>query len=274
MSTSAKDAGCAVGAFVNGHENIPAFEKLIGTKLAVVHWYIHWFEPFPKIEIENVPMLTWEPWVEGALNSILSGKHDTYIKDFLTAAKEYGKPLLLRFAHEMNGNWYPWVGKEYKQAWAYIHNVKRELRADNVNFVWCPNNESLPSEPWNEFANYYPGDQYVDWVGLDGYNWGYDKWQAFDQVFGSAYNKLAALTNKPMMIGEFAAGEDGVHDKEAWIKDAFQKIRTKYPRLRLVCWFNINKERDWRLKKPLKCVGLCDKMLLLKSPNEENSQKD
>jgi len=112
--------------------------------------------------------------------------------------------------------------------------------------VWCPNNACLPAEAWNNLAAYYPGDQYVDWVGLDGYNWGYSGWQSFDDIFSGAYQTLAALTAKPLMIGEFAAAEQG-GDKAAWIGDALQKLNSNYTRVKLFCWFNIDKERDWRI---------------------------
>jgi hypothetical protein len=260
MSTSAK-AGCAVGAFVNGLENLASFQSAIGQKLAVVLWYVHWQEPFPSAEAEivaangSVPLITWEPWLAGGLAAITAGSCDHYIRAFLQAAKEWGKPILLRFGHEMNGNWYPWAGAHngenagpdrYQEAWRYIYNVKQEVGAANVALVWCPNSYSIPAAAWNKAVNYYPGDAYVDWLGLDGYNWGYDRWQDFDAVFADLYAQLAALPAKPLMIGEFASSENG-GSKAAWITDAFAKLKASYPRVKLLCWFNINKERDWRV---------------------------
>lgn len=252
---------CAVGAFVNGMENIPSFESAAGKKLAVVLWYVHWQDDFPSAEADTVsangsiPLITWEPWITneaGTLEAIAAGSYESYVRGFFQAAKDWGKPLLLRFAHEMNGNWYPWDGQHnggagiYREAWIYIYNVKSELKADNVSLVWCVNNTDQPNESWNTIEAYYPGDQYVDWVGMDGYNWGYGSWQSFDSVFGGIYQKLTALTQKPLMIGEFACAEQG-GDKAAWITDAFTKLKTNYPEVKLVCWFNIDKERDWRV---------------------------
>jgi len=263
-------SGCAVGAFVNGVENLGSFQSLIEKKLAVVLWYVHWFEPFPSAEADlvwnngSLPLITWEPWISWeavrpltTLEAIVSGSFESYVRSFLQAAKDWGKPLFLRFAHEMNGDWYPWDGfhngssetgtQNYKRAWIYIYDVREEIKAENVNLVWCPNNTSLPDEPWNIPEAYYPGDQYVDWVGIDGYNWGYSQWQSFDQVFGSAYQRLISLTSKPMMIGEFAcATQEG--DKAGWVVDAFTKIKSNYPRIKIFNWFNINKERDWRVE--------------------------
>lgn len=259
-----KFSGCATGAYL-GEESLSSFQGRINKKLAVVLWYLYWGSPFPIEEAEktsSIPLITWEPWLThptGTLPAIASGAYDKYVREFLQAAKNWGRPLFLRFAHEMNGNWYPWDGfhngekvgpEKYKQAWLYIYNVKEELKADNINLVWCPNNKNLPAVSWNNLKAYYPGDQYVDWVGMDGYNWGYSNWQSFDQVFSQVYQALAALTSKPLMIGEFASAESG-GNKAEWIRDAFSKIKTNYPRIKLFNWFNINKERDWRINSSL-----------------------
>jgi hypothetical protein len=257
-------AGVATGAYVNGPENLPSFQTMIGKQLAVVLSYVHWQDLFPLAESDAVynngslPLITWEPWISdqtGTLEAIAAGNYDAYVRSFFQAAKAWGKPVFLRFAHEMNGNWYPWDGvhnggssgpERYKRAWLYIYNVREAVGADNVYLVWSPNHKNLPAESWNDMVNYYPGDQYVDWVGLDGYNWGYSQWESFDSVFGAAYTKLICLTAKPLMIGEFACAEQPGADKAAWISDAFTKILSSYPRIKIFCWFNINKERDWR----------------------------
>lgn len=257
--------GCAVGAFVNGLENLPAFQAAIDKKLAVVHWYVAWPTPFPKTEADQVaangslPLITWEPWLNGepaTLEAIAAGSYESYVRSFFQSAKEWGGPLFLRFGHEMNGNWYPWDGahnggaagpEKFKAAWRYIYRLKKELGAENVTLVFCLNNLSQPVASWNSIGAYYPGDEYVDWLGFDGYNWGGSEWCSFDAVFSSAYAELTALSGKPLMIGEFACAETG-GDKAAWTSDAFAKIKSAYPRVKLANWFNINKERDWRVE--------------------------
>ncbi|HVN68010.1 MAG TPA: glycosyl hydrolase [Candidatus Sulfotelmatobacter sp.] len=263
-------SGCAVGAFVNGLGNISSFETTAGKELAVIHWYISWPDAFPTADAAtvaahgSVPLITWEPWLTdplGTLEAIAAGSYESYVRTFLQAAKSWGRPLFLRFAHEMNGNWYPWdgyhnknegegeeVGKRFQKVWRYIYNVKASLEADNVNLVWCPNASDLPAADWNRMSAYYPGDRYVDWIGLDGYNWGdssNNSWQSFDAVFAAAYQTLTLLTTKPLMIGEFACATGEARDKAAWISAAFSALKTNYPRVKLACWFNINKERNW-----------------------------
>jgi beta-mannanase len=247
---------------VNGLGNTIAYETLIGKNLAVNMWYIDWNTSFPEADCNSVnsyggvPLITWEPWLDttNTLEAISSGTYDTYITNFANAAASWGNLLYLRFGHEMNGNWYPWDGyhngqtggpAKYIAAWQHIHNIFSSAGATNVKFVWSPNHESHPGESWNEAIDYYPGDTYVDWIAIDGYNWGNGNWESFDQIFGPIYATFESY-GKPMMLGEFASAENG-GDKAAWITDAFSKIENNYPEIIIFNWFNINKERDWRV---------------------------
>ena len=97
----------------------------------------------------------------------------------------------------------------------------------------------------------YPGDEYVDWVGISGYNWGdtrtWSQWQSFLRIFDQSYEKLEALTLKPIMIAEVASAVSG-GDKAAWIRQAyFKQIPSGFPRIRAIVWFHANKENDWRV---------------------------
>jgi beta-mannanase len=261
-TTSTTIVGCYIGAFVNGLANTPGVETMIGKNLAVNMWYIDWNTSFPSSDCTTVnnyggvPMITWEPRLNtsNTLEAISNGNYDTYITNFAQAAKSWGKLVYLRFGHEMNGNWYPWDGyhngqslgpAKYISAWKHIHNIFTNVGAANVVFVWSPTNKSTPDESWNETVDYYPGDIYVDWIAINGYNWGNGNWESFDQVFSTIYSTLESY-GKPMMIGEFASAENG-GDKAAWIIDAFSKIKNNYPKFRIFVWFNINKERDWRI---------------------------
>jgi mannan endo-1,4-beta-mannosidase len=90
--------------------------------------------------------------------------------------------VLMRFLHEFNGNWYVWSGNKNGQAeggpekvvavWKYVVDRFRKVGADNVKWMWVPHGPSTDrsEEAWNNVSNYWPGDDYVDWIGLDGYN--------------------------------------------------------------------------------------------------------
>lgn len=191
-----------------------------------------------------------------------NGAHDPYIHHFAQQAAAWGHPFFLRFAHEMNGNWYPWSAgrngntpEQYAAAWRHVHDIFQAEGANQyTSWVWSPNIDvGAPYTPV-PMQQFYPGDQYVDWTALDGYNWGYEPdWQSFGDVFGKSYQILAALSPKPIMIGETAAADnDGARlngvDKAGWIRDAFlNAIPNSYPRIQGVIWFNEQKERLWQV---------------------------
>lgn len=208
------------------------------------------------------PMITWEPWDyrsgpqqrRFALRRIIDGTHDAYIRRWATEIKAWGKPLLLRFAHEMNGDWYPWAeaangnaAGDYVKAWRHVHRIFRALGARNARWVWSPNVAYDGSAP---LAALYPGDRYVDWVGLDGYNWGASRpgkrWQSFETIFGPTLAEIAHITRKPLMLGEVASSEVA-GDKAAWIADFFAALR-RHPQIRAFVWFEHDKETDWRIR--------------------------
>jgi len=112
-------------------------------------------------------------------------------------------------------------------------------------------NTNVIQEEWNEFYHYYPGDKYVDWIGMDGYNWGdtqpWSRWSSFVTLFnGRYYEMIQRYPDKPMMIGEFASATRG-GNKPEWIRETFAEIRDNYPAIKSFVWFNINKECDWRI---------------------------
>ena len=267
----------AMGAYISGVPWDPAkidkFSAMVGTPPSVVMWYQDWahagvreFDPKKMDAVVSrgaVPMVTWEPWdhTKGVhqprytLESINRAKHDAYIRKWARDAATWGKPFYLRFAHEMNGDWNSWspgvngnTASQYIAAWKRVVNIFRQERATNVRWVWSPNVEYNGSMP---FKRVYPGDSYVDWVGIDGYNWGTSNpdstWTRLGTIFGPSYDKLAAMTNKPMMIAETASTELG-GDKVTWIRQAFlNDVPSRLPRIRAVIWFHENKETDWRV---------------------------
>jgi beta-mannanase len=209
------------------------------------------------------PMVTWEPWDPStgsanqpayALGKIIGGSYDAYITRWATQIKASGQPLFLRFAHEMNGDWYPWsegvngnTPGQYVAAWRHVHDIFAQVGATNVTWVWTPN-VIMGSTP--TLASLYPGDAYVDWIGADGYNWGttqsWSSWQTFDDVFGATLATLQRISAKPIIIGELASTEVG-GAKATWIRQFFASLASQ-PRIKAFVWFNLNKETDWRIE--------------------------
>lgn len=248
------------------------FSAAIGRQPDFLVWYEGWasgdFGDVQRQYLQTLvrygmtPVIAWDPMeLTGppiaqpayALATIIRGDHDAYIASWAAGLRDFGQPVLLNFAHEMNGNWYPWgVGVngnqpgEFVAAWRHVHDHFTAAGATNVQWVWTPNEmyEGVPAT----VEEVYPGDAYVDWFGMNGFNWGEDihwqscdcqsAWRTFSEVFDTTYRRLVALADKPIMIGEVGSSEVG-GDKAAWITDAFlERLPNDYPRIRAVAWFN------------------------------------
>lgn len=207
-----------------------------------------------------VPMVTVEPYVGGqpaALQDIASGKYDSYIHSEAASAKSYGDEVLLRFAHEMNGDWSSWGGNPaaYVAAWRHYVDVFRADGASNVEFVWAPNVNSGGRLP---FDAYYPEDSshpgYVDYVALDGYNWGGSAgWRTLRQIFLASYKRLNAISGgKPVILAETASVEEA-NRRPKWIRTGLlETIPRDLPKVVAVVWFDRNLaadgHRDWAIE--------------------------
>jgi hypothetical protein len=188
-------------------------------------------------------MVTWEPLSYHGrsypLRAIARGRYDGYVRRAARRAAEWGRPILVRFAHEMNGNWYPWGagiegndGRRYRRAWRRVVRIFRRAGADNVEWVWTPYIDGGR----RPFRAYFPGDRWVDWVGLDGFNWGYGgRYLSFGGVFRSSYRRLARISRRPMMIAETGAYD---HGKPRWIRHALARDLPRMHRIRALVWFN------------------------------------
>ncbi len=257
-----------------------AYSNLVGRMPAIIMWYQTWsgypvgkeyWGDFPTRCMDNAfargatVMTTWEPWAGAVtdptykLSNIVRGDFDSYIRRYAQGAKAWGHPFLLRFAHEMNGNWYPWgtmagapnrnSPSDYVAAWRHVHDIFDQVGASNVRWVWSPNVMGYVGDtPSPSYASLYPGDAYVDWVGIDGYNDGGSRpWRSFPDLFSSSYTALTSLTGKPLVIAETASGENG-GDKAGWIAQSLlNDIPSQFPAVRAVVWFDKNKETDWRV---------------------------
>ncbi len=216
-------------------------------------------EPFPIEQIEKVydegriVMLTLQPFTKDlnwiAVPEFIEGKHDEKIIELAEKLKGLNEPIFIRPLNEMNGDWDPWCawfyGKDtdlYIKAWQHIVTLMREHGGDKLQFVWNPHDRSYPDFNWNSPHMYYPGDDYVDWVGLTGYNNGTshpgDIWREFDSIYKPVYiDYLKRYSIKPFMITEFSSNEVG-GDKGKWIQDGFKFLAQNYPNIKIAVWFD------------------------------------
>jgi hypothetical protein len=212
-------------------------------------WTDDWTGGVTKADLTagRIPLVNWEPHKIN-FAKIADGSLDTTIQARANGSRALGKKFFLDFAAEMNGDeaWSDNNAALYVAAYRHIHDLFVAAGASNVVWVWCPNVTDIQGGNKNTM-DYYPGDDYVDWTGVDGYNWGTTNggWQTFQQVFKEIYPLLAAK-KKPIIIGEMSSAQVG-GDKAKWIDEIIPTLRSNFPLIKCLVWFDINKECDWRI---------------------------
>jgi len=192
-----------------------------------------------------------------SLSEINAGIYDTYYKNWAQAVAAYKYPFFFRWAWEMNGSWFKWgrdaakSPTEFRLAWKHLHDIAEAAGASNITWVWCPNVNFTGGAP---LAPLYPGDAYVDWTCLDGYNEGLN---TFASIFESAYGEITGsiAPSKPMMVAETATVEASSSSLIAaeWIRLMFSSLPVKFPKIKALLWFNWNivekgKEWEWPIE--------------------------
>ncbi len=266
-------------------ESIINLEDSLKTTFPLIHIYAAWGskedEKFPNLEVKtilelgSVPVITWEPWLsdfeeteypgipksdkreKGCLGEIAKGIYDKYIKEWALEAKAIGKPVMLRVGHEMNDPYrYPWgpqnnKPEEFVAAWKHIHSVFDKVGANNVLWIWSPHLS------YGYFDAFYPGDKYVDYVGVGVLNYGtsvnWSKWWTFQEIFGNYYAEISKY-KKPIMITEFGSLSIG-GNRAKWFDNAFLLLQTKFKAVKSILFFHYSSDNtitdkalDWQFK--------------------------
>jgi Glycosyl hydrolase family 26 len=258
---------------------VSAFEQLVGKSLSLLEFSSPFADcasspcsyfDFPADRFDAIRAhgaIPFFSWGSQSINSpdqanfqladVIAGNYDSYIHEWATHAAEWGHPFFLRFDWEMNGSWFAWGAGangnqpgEFVAAWRHVHDIFTSAGATNATWVWCPyvNQVEIPE-------SLYPGDEYVDWTCLDGYDWGTNPaapygWKTFDSLYSSSYADLTekVAPSKPVLIGETAASEYG-GSKAGWIDEMFEALDTGYPRIHGLLWFDTNDSgMDWPLE--------------------------
>jgi Glycosyl hydrolase family 26 len=262
---------------------VTEFEKLSGKSLSLLETFSAWADcsgsscqpnqRFPETAFEAmrgygaIPLYSWASAGNGDLSQpefqladILAGNFDPYIRQWASEAKAWGYPFFLRFDWEMNGTWFPWSEGvngnnpgEFVATWRHVHDIFTEVGAINATWVWCP--YVNPNGNLQSPATLYPGDGYVDWTCLDGYNRGTTasptaQYRSFDFLFRPDYREITEVVapTKPMLLAEVASSENG-GSKSEWISDMFAQLPTEYPEVRGLMWFDYyDQGNDWPIE--------------------------
>ncbi|MBO9556368.1 glycosyl hydrolase, partial [Cellulomonas sp.] len=232
----------------------------VGAQPTVAGYFQGWDGPFRADAVTRswqrgvMPMITWESRPLQAANDqaedpayslkrIIDGSFDDYLHQYARDVVATGLPMAIRMNHEMNGSWYPWAERnakgepnngngpgDYVASWRHVHDVFEAEGANRyVLWVWAPNIvNTMPG--WQQDGDYlrslYPGDAYVDWVGLSGYYrppYKEDQTPTFGYTFGRSLEQLRALTSRPIFLAEIGASETG-GNKAAWVTDLFDAL--------------------------------------------------
>lgn len=242
---------------------VEQLERQLGRTLDINHNFYPWTDPFPTqnerwdLEAGRIPLISWNGR-DVTTREIARGAHDPMIRQRARSTKALGRAVMIRWFWEMDGRKkaeFAGEPEDYVAAWKHIVGIFRAEGADNVRWVWCPNASAFNDGEAQEF---YPGDDFVDWICADGYNWAPgragDEWESFKDIFGGFY-AWAALHGKPIMVGEFGVQERNPGDKARWITEAREVIKTDFPLLRAIVYFSSNADYDWRLTTSDSALG-------------------
>ena len=230
---------------------IDAFARAIGKKPNIVEFYESFGDNFDASGVRKIyqygalPLLSWEP-LTAPMAKIAAGSEDRYLKTFAKAVRTLNMPVAIALAHEMNGRWYPWGPRKTKAAdfvaaWRHVHDVFVAAGATNVIWVWAPN--VINPVPSVHLAPLYPGDAYVDWVGMDGY-YTHKGQQTFTALFGPIMTAVRRFTKKPILIVETGAEPCGARSGE--IANLFNGVAHN-PGVVGFVWFDNRGTGSWRV---------------------------
>jgi hypothetical protein len=258
-------------------ERIDEFTHLAGKHQALIAFSNHWGTghfPMEAVRIIDdygaTPLVYWNPWERRddmacprfGIERIAAGEWDDYIDTWARDARAFGKPLLVAWGLEMNGRWFPWSGvfhgggtplpgtnpprfegpEAFKRAYRHVVDRVRAAGVSNISWVFHTNNTPDPDAHWNTMAAYYPGGDYVDWLGVSSYGTQYqfEDWVSVTQAFRAPHAELAALDpHKPTLLAEWGIAEfPEKGNKGKWIHDASARMEHGLPRLKAAIFWH------------------------------------
>lgn len=254
--------GMPIGIYEAGFPDKPtagsAFSAATGVHPRMLEYFSSWGERFMTTFARSahaggaVPVVQLEP-NDVSLASVISGQSDAYLRQYAQSVRLYRYPVIISFGHEMNGYWYSWgytksPPAQFIAAWQHVVTVFRSAGATNVKWLWAVNNFLAGQTTVSgDLRQWWPGQQWVDLVGIDGYY--YTAGLTFHSVFGPAITAIRQFTSAPLMIAETAVGVNA--DRETQISGLL--ARAKANSLFGIIWFDATQNsglyhQNWNLE--------------------------
>lgn len=239
--------------------NVKIIENQIVENFDIVSIYLAWEKDletgFPESLLDSIymqksiPMITWEPWLNSFAKDVDDSKHvyelieqgyfDHFITEFAEKLKNIKRPIFLRFAHEFDNPFYPWYVSSddainFKKAWIHTYEIFKNSDAVNVIWIW---------NPWKaeNVALFYPGKEYVDWIGVNILNYGHvnkeGEWYDFKSLYDPFHSEFGNLPSTPVIISEFGSLKN-VQRQNEWIENGFNVIQSEFKEIKSVVYFN------------------------------------
>jgi mannan endo-1,4-beta-mannosidase len=233
---------------------VTQFQAAVGVQPNIALYYSSFYEQFKTAFADDAfdnamtPAIQIEPFGV-SMAGIAAGKYDNTLIAYADQVRDYGHAVIIGFAHEPNGTWYPWGSQNVSPAvwiaaWRHVVDVFTAQGADNVIWLWTVNSQGADGPM---AGAWWPGASYVDWIGIDGYYT--DSGDDFSNVFGAVLSEVQGY-GKPIIISETAVGP-GTGDQVGGIDNLFAGLRAS--RLLGLIWFDMAQDngqyqQDWRLE--------------------------
>ena len=262
-------------------DDLRSYEAEAGKSVAWVYFSHNWYEgrefpietatwireagsiPFVRIMLRSsAEQSVEEPLFN--LQAIIEGQFDSDLHNWCVSARAFATPLLAEYGTEVNGEWFPWNGawngagktadygnssepdgpERFRDAYRHIIQACRDEGADNITWVFHINANDYHKEEWNAFESYYPGDEWIDWIGISSYGaltQQDEYWEEFRDGMDALYPRLDALTaDKPIFIAEFGVTKNNpLGDQAEWARVALTDLTSfRWPRIIGFSWWN------------------------------------